>query len=484
MLRARSRARSGHLGGLTYLYRSLIKGFSTGRNGYLHNFAAANLNQLSTGTTPVTVATDPVGLVFDTRLGLRASTKGAYMAGATGTYLSSPDSVAASITGDIDIDAYAYLTDWTPSQEQSFVAKYSTAGLRGYKLSVAITTGLLNLTWSSDGTATITKASTVAPTVSDGGALYVRATLDVDNGAGGNTVTFYTSVDGSSWTQLGDAVVTAGTTSLVDNAVNLNIGAHADGGGTPSLANVSGKIYSARIYNGIRESGGTLAVSFKGTDYVTGSTLTSSTTGEVWTRNGAAYFAPDGNHAIQATAAARPTWQVDAGGKYYLSFLGTDDSLTSATGGGGTLGFFWCGVVQPTGGAGTARQIFTDMSGGVNGYSVRLTGANKIALGAGNGAAETLLSSTATVNVGTKYLLTVWDDGVNLNVQINSATVETVARPVVTAGTARITVAKNNEAASEHLIGNLYPDVYWKDTAGTAAERANAQAYARMMGGL
>lgn len=37
-----------------------------------------------------------------------------------------------------------------------------------------------------------------------------------------------------------------------------------------------------------------------------------------------------GNHATQATAASRPTLQQDAGGRYYLSFDGTDDSMATA----------------------------------------------------------------------------------------------------------------------------------------------------------
>ena len=38
-----------------------------------------------------------------------------------------------------------------------------------------------------------------------------------------------------------------------------------------------------------------------------------------------------GNHATQATAAARPVLQQDAGGKYYLAFDGVDDNLATAS---------------------------------------------------------------------------------------------------------------------------------------------------------
>lgn len=172
-----------------------------------------------------------------------------------------------------------------------------------------------------------------------------------------------------------------------------------------------------------------------------------------------------------------------AGFPYYLPFLGTDDNLTSATGGGGSAGFFWCGVVQPTGGAGTARRIFAD-NGTNTGYALTINASNQLLLQAGNGTAYTSRASTATVDVGTKYLLTVFDDGTNLSVQINAAAAETVARPVVVAGTAGFTIGKDNLIASTYLIANLYPSVYWKDTAGTAAERADAQAYCRALAGM
>lgn len=189
------------------------------------------------------------------------------------------------------------------------------------------------------------------------------------------------------------------------------------------------------------------------------------------------------NHSLQATAAARPTWQVDAGGRYYLSVLGTDDCYTCATGGAGTLGFFWCGVIQTTGGAGTQRMLFSDV-GVTLGYSVFISTTNKLSIGVGNGAAWTILASTATVDVGTKYLLSAWDDGTNLNVQINNATIESVARPVVAAGTASFTRFKDNGAASSFFIGYEYASVYVKNSGLATASREDMKKLARSYGGL
>jgi hypothetical protein len=119
--------------------------------------------------------------------------------------------------------------------------------------------------------------------------------LDVDNGAGGNTVTFYTSTNDPStnptsiaWTPLGAPVVNAGTTSIFAGTANLDYGAAA--GGTANL--FTGQIYRAQVYNGIFGAGGTLAADFNPQAVITGSTsFQSAATGETYTVNGAGSIA-------------------------------------------------------------------------------------------------------------------------------------------------------------------------------------------------
>lgn len=174
-----------------------------------------------------------------------------------------------------------------------------------------------------------------------------------------------------------------------------------------------------------------------------------------------------------------------AGFPYYLSFLGVDDCLTSATGGGGSAGFFFCCAAQPTGGEGTSRILFSDrVVASFNGYAAYLNITNKLTIAGGNGASYTTKLSTASVDVGAKYLLTVWDDGTNLNVQIGNAAAETVARPVVVAGAAGYALGKEQDSASNFFIGNLYASVYVKDSGLTAAQRASVQAWVKSQAGL
>ena len=191
----------------------------------------------------------------------------------------------------------------------------------------------------------------------------------------------------------------------------------------------------------------------------------------------------DGNHLTQATAASRPLVQIDGNGKYYDAFDGVDDSMSSATGGGATTGFFWCGAVKPTGGAGTQRYLVSD-HGTNSGYILFLNGTDSAQFGAGNATSYMTVSSAGAASVGSTALVTAWDDGTNLNVQLGSGAVVSVARPVVVAGTAGFTIGKDNVSAGAFFPGNIYASVYRTGTPVTAAERANIQAYVMQKAGL
>lgn len=170
--------------------------------------------------------------------------------GVVGNYASRADAAAVSITGDLDLRANVALNDWTPTTDQPLIAKWNSSGnQRSYLLYVLATTGRLILTWSIDGTSGSAPfaSSTVSPTVSDMSSLWVRATLDVDNGAGGYVVTFYTSPDGVIWSQLGSTVTGASTTSIFDSTAMVEMGTLSSGVSTPA----SGRWYRAQIYNGI-----------------------------------------------------------------------------------------------------------------------------------------------------------------------------------------------------------------------------------------
>lgn len=186
--------------------------------------------------TPVRVSVD----AGDAYLGLP---------GGTGNYATTPDTAVLDVTGDIDVRVEAGLTNWQSSDILELAGKYETVGdNRSWYFS--ITSGYLTLAWSPDGTlASRINASSTEPTVlPSSNRLALRATLDVDNGAAGNTVTFYTaeSLDGE-WTQLGDPVVTSGTTSVFAGNGILEVGTVSLITGTPP----EGRIYGFQLRDGI-----------------------------------------------------------------------------------------------------------------------------------------------------------------------------------------------------------------------------------------
>lgn len=138
------------------------------------------------------------------------------------------DSAALSSTGDLDIRVDLQPLPGGSWSTSSFdlMSKFDYI-VNALGWSFILVAGQLRLSWWPTGTeppAAVSKSSTVALTVgADRRA--VRATLDVDNGAAGNTVTFYTAPSlAGPWTQLGAPIVTAGVTSLFDSTSKLRIG--------------------------------------------------------------------------------------------------------------------------------------------------------------------------------------------------------------------------------------------------------------------
>jgi hypothetical protein len=129
-----------------------------------------------------------------------------------------PDSAAASFAGDFSVRVKINLDGHLPSANAIVASHDGLMGNRAWYVMV-LTTGKVRLVNSADGTAQIIRDSTVA--LSGGmvsGPVIVRADLDVDNGSGGNTATFYTSTnDGMTWTQLGTTVTLSGITGVFDS---------------------------------------------------------------------------------------------------------------------------------------------------------------------------------------------------------------------------------------------------------------------------
>jgi lysophospholipase L1-like esterase len=158
-----------------------------------------------------------------------------------------PAEKVTAITGDIDVRVKAAADTWLPTATQNIVARQGGAGLRSFTLGVN-STGRAVFTWSSDGTNSFAAVSTGgALPFTNGTAHWLRATLDVDNGTGGYTVTLYRSEDAETWTNIGTTTTTTGTTSIF-NAVAQP---YEIGGRSGASDKFMGKIYDVEIRAGI-----------------------------------------------------------------------------------------------------------------------------------------------------------------------------------------------------------------------------------------
>jgi hypothetical protein len=240
--------------------------------------------------------------------------------GTSGNYASTPDTAAISITGDLDQRVRVSLNDWTPAALTTIAGKYNATGNQRSWLLRVNTDGTLEFRWSTDGVSDITKSSTSATGFTNETAHFVRVVLDVNNGAAGNDVKFYTSDDydpstgAGTWNQLGTTVTTAGTTSIFNSTAALEVGTFNAGTGSP----LSGRAYYAEVLNGIA---GTRVAEFDATDFADAGTSAVSSTGETWTINQSGSPAAEIHSPVAAGG-------VLLSGSY--EFTATDDRTTVA----------------------------------------------------------------------------------------------------------------------------------------------------------
>ncbi|WP_411118981.1 hypothetical protein [Streptomyces sp. 058-1L] len=206
---------------------------------------------------------------------IRVSVKGpeSYLRveGNTDSYARTPDAAALDITGDIDVRVEV-TADWYGTASQSILGKWDSAGNRRSYL-LRIINGLVILNWSTAGTATLL-AQQVLPALPKRAAL--RATLDVNNGAGGFTARFYwaPSMD-DPWVQIGDPLSATPATSIYSGTAPLEVAPILATGVTP----LTGRVHRAEVRNGI---GGTVVAAFDARALPEGTTGWTDTAGRTW----------------------------------------------------------------------------------------------------------------------------------------------------------------------------------------------------------
>ncbi|WP_282703256.1 hypothetical protein [Streptomyces sp. CC219B] len=199
------------------------------------------------------------------------------------------DDPALDVTGDFDLRVEVALEDW--SESQMVAVRYVTSGdQRSWALEIL--DGVPTFLWSPDGTlaSRITQAATEAVKAFNGQRLALRVTLDIDNGAGGYELRFYTGRtvddDEGEWSLLGDPVVGGSTTSVHAGSAYMEFGAGFDFNSTPggaSLNRLRGKAYALKLLDS-----GTVKVSMSTRAAAPGGTTFVDDTGLTWSRGGSA----------------------------------------------------------------------------------------------------------------------------------------------------------------------------------------------------
>lgn len=212
-------------------------------------------------------------------------TPGLYLPGGAGNYASTPHSAAIALTGDLDVRVLLSSNDWTPSIQMGLAGKWVLTGNQRSWLFAIGTGGNLQLYTSTDGSNSVLTSSDNAIPIGSG-PLLVRATLDVDNGAAGRTITFYTAtatvtgIQTGPWTTLGPAKIVATAITLFNaTSAGLEIGSWNNG----ANANFIGNVHQLQLRSGIN---GTLVANPDFTAQPTDTTSFADSTGLTWTRQG------------------------------------------------------------------------------------------------------------------------------------------------------------------------------------------------------
>ncbi|MFD3717281.1 hypothetical protein [Streptomyces sp. NPDC058674] len=239
--------------------------------------------------------------------GVRLSHDGAGVAlVTTAGRASTPDDASLDVTGDldlrIDLTPYAWIGG-NAFGAFELAAKYGVAGARSWLWTVT-DQGYFQFFWTVDGTNLL--GGTYLPTIPlhlpPGSRAALRVTLDVNNGAGGYTVTHYrASTIAGPWTQIQQTVTTSGTTSIFSSAAGVEVGNVA----TVGFSDVARQFHAFEMRNGI---GGGLVASPDFTQQPSNTTSFTDSSGRTWTTGGGAEITSRRIRAVLEASEWTPRW--------------------------------------------------------------------------------------------------------------------------------------------------------------------------------
>jgi hypothetical protein len=158
--------------------------------------------------------------------------------------------------------------------------KYDTGGNQRSWYVILTESGKVILAWSPDGTFASRIFVTSTASVATSGRKAIKIFLDVNNGAGGSTVTFSTADSiGGSYSTLGSPVITAGVTSVFSSTTDVAIGNGPNAASIISNTDAfSGRFHAFEL----RNSAGTLVAKADFTAQAAGATSWADGLGNTW----------------------------------------------------------------------------------------------------------------------------------------------------------------------------------------------------------
>lgn len=256
---------SGALDSASVVYRA--SSATAGTQSLKNEGTAGPLLNATFGSSSSIDSLDPTVLIYDGYPYL-------YLSGASGNSVTAPSSSTTNVTVDLQLQAKIEPDDLTPASSQVIISKYSPS-LTQYAYALILEpSGNLSLKWASAAapTAAITATSTASLTTQSLTKLWVKAAAVTSSTT--NTISFYTSSEGSGWTKLGSDVVVNSSAPLNQTSTQLTVGSYGDYS-SPFM----GKIYKAEV----RSSSGVLRAAFDPADCVATGLTCSGTSNETWT---------------------------------------------------------------------------------------------------------------------------------------------------------------------------------------------------------
>ena len=227
----------------------------------------------------------------------------------------------ATLTGDLTLIAHIRSTDYTGVNSQCIVAKSDNSAQCDFRWTISSSSRLIFQFRDSGGTLRdLILASWNEPANFED--IWLKVEFDADNGAGNAVATFYSSPDGSAWTNEGFANLAGAPYTMQDKAASVIV-VGSDINSSSTSIPFSGVIYKAQVYNGIG-GGATLVEEFNpADDFVSGTTFMSGVTSETWTTSAAALIAQDNMTGMShnGTAVQQATVAKSGGGSVRAEYL-------------------------------------------------------------------------------------------------------------------------------------------------------------------